>query len=152
MNTGVSIADGSPMPAPIDIIHSLDISSLRILVIEDDSMIGMLFAETLAGMGHTVCALAASQEEAVLAAREHRPDLMIVDARLGAGSGIRAVETILAHRFVPHVFVTGDKTAVAGELPEAIIVEKPFYVAELAAAMRRAMCAQRNHLKLICGE
>src|ERR1700719_4544619 len=57
--------------------------ALRVLVIEDDALIAMLLSELLAGMGHDVCATAATEADAVTAATRHRPDLMIVDARLG---------------------------------------------------------------------
>ena len=56
---------------------------LRVLVIEDDAIIGMLLSELLTGMGHGICAIAATEGEAVIAATRHRPDLMIVDASLG---------------------------------------------------------------------
>ena len=72
--------------------------SLRVLVIEDDALIAMLLSELLAGMGHAVCATAATESEAVTAAARYRPDLMIVDAGLGQGSGVSAVEEILRAR------------------------------------------------------
>jgi hypothetical protein len=46
----------------------------------------MLLAEPLAGVGHDVCATAAIEAEAVIAATRYRPDLMIVDAGLGRAS------------------------------------------------------------------
>jgi two-component system, response regulator PdtaR len=71
------------------------IKALRVLIIEDDALIAMLLAELLAGMGHDVCASAATEAEAVIAATRYGPDLMIVDAGLGRGSGVSAVEEIL---------------------------------------------------------
>jgi two-component system, response regulator PdtaR len=63
-----------------------------VLVIEDDTLIAMLLADWLAGMGHDVCATAATEGEAVIAAADHRPDPMIVDVGLGRGSGVSAVD------------------------------------------------------------
>jgi CheY-like chemotaxis protein len=60
--------------------------ALRVLVIEDDALIALLLSELLAGMGHDVCATAATEAEAVRAATRYRPDLMIVDAGLGRGA------------------------------------------------------------------
>ena len=68
--------------------------ALRVLVIEDDALIALLLSELLAGMGHDVCATATTEAEAVSAATRCNPDLMIVDARLGQGSGVSAVEEI----------------------------------------------------------
>ena len=104
--------------------------TLRVLVIEDDALIAMLLAELLAGMGHTVCATAATEREAVSAAAEYRPDLMIVDAGLGQGSGISAVEVILRSRPIAHVFLTGDAERVRLN-QNAVVVRKPFRQAEL---------------------
>ena len=86
--------------------------ALRVLVVEDDALIAMLLSELLAGMGHDVCATAASEAEAVIAATRYDPDLMIVDARLGRGSGVSAVEQILRAGPVAHVFVSGDAESV----------------------------------------
>ena len=69
--------------------------ALRILVVEDDPLIGMLLAEVLEGLGHEVCAIEANEADAVAAAARCSPDLMIVDARLGDESGIAAVDQIL---------------------------------------------------------
>ena len=70
-------------------------------------MLAMLLADVPAEMGHYVCATDATEAGAVAAADKCKPDLMIVDARLGEGSGVSAVEKILRRRFVPHVFVSG---------------------------------------------
>jgi two-component system, response regulator PdtaR len=116
---------------------------LRILVIEDDPLIAMLVADTLTGMGHSICAIARNEKEAVSAASKHCPDLMIVDARLGRESGIVAVNEIIKTCYIPHVFVTGDKHGVMALRPDAIVVEKPFLLPELTAAIDRAMLTLR---------
>jgi DNA-binding response OmpR family regulator len=72
--------------------------ALNVLVVEDDALIGMLFADVLAAMGHDVCAIEATEADAVAAAARYKPDLMIVDARLRDGSGVSAVEEILRTR------------------------------------------------------
>ena len=40
--------------------------ALQILVVEDDSLIAMLLAETLAEMGHGVCGVEATERGAVM--------------------------------------------------------------------------------------
>jgi DNA-binding NarL/FixJ family response regulator len=64
-----------------------DKSAPRALV-EDDALIAILLAELLAGMGHDVCATAATQAEAVIAATRYGTDLMIVDEGLGRGGAV----------------------------------------------------------------
>jgi two-component system, response regulator PdtaR len=117
-------------------------NALRVLVVEDDFMIGTLLAEVLEGMGHDVCAIEATEAGAVAGALRHRPDLMIVDARLGSGSGVSAVEEILRTRFVPHVFVSGDALRVRVQKPDAVVMQKPYREPELAAAILRALGAE----------
>jgi two-component system, response regulator PdtaR len=115
--------------------------ALRILVVEDEPLIGELFADLLVGMGHDVCAIAATETDAVAAAARLLPDLMIVDVRLGLGSGLTAVAEILRTRFIPHVFVSGDPSAVHDVRPDAVTLRKPFFASDLIRAIQRALCA-----------
>ena len=115
--------------------------ALRVLVIEDDALIAMLLSELLAGMGHDVCATAGTEAEAVSAATRYDPNLMIVDARLGRGSGVSAVEEILRAGAVAHVFVSGDAESAWRRRPDAIVIRKPFRETELARAIDMALAA-----------
>ena len=126
--------------APYECAYEL-MKALRVLVIEDDALIAMLLSELLAGMGHDVCATAASEAEAVSAAVCHRPDLMIVDAGLGRGSGVSAVEEILRAGPLAHVFISGDAGRVRIRKPDAVVIHKPFREAELARAIDMALAA-----------
>ena len=118
--------------------------SLRILVVEDDALIGMLLADMLAAMGHVVCAVAGTQDEAVAAAQRDEPDMLIVDAWLHKGSGVAAVDQIQRLGFVPHIFVTGDSRGVLALKPNAVVLEKPFTEAMLAAAINRAHASSKT--------
>jgi len=113
--------------------------ALRTLVVEDDAIIGGLLAETLEGLGHTLCALENNVANAVAAASHWRPDLMIVDVGLGEASGIIAVKEILRSGFVPHVFVTGDTLRGVPLGPDAVLIQKPFRVSDLDHAIQRAL-------------
>ena len=115
--------------------------ALRILVVEDDVMIGELLAETLEGLGHTVCAVERNFADAVAAALHWRPDMMIVDVGLGEESGIAVVKEILRREFVPHVFVTGDRVRDTLLAAEAVLLQKPFRVSDLEQAIERAQSA-----------
>jgi DNA-binding response OmpR family regulator len=115
--------------------------ALRILLVEDDSMIGMFLDMTLEQMGHVVCAIATTEAGAVAAAERFRPDLMIVDAALSAGDGVAAVVRILAQRAVRYIFASGDMTKVTARFPDAVVIQKPFNDTDLARAIQRAMDA-----------
>ncbi len=112
---------------------------LRVLVVEDDAVIALLYDEVLKGMGYEVCAIVGDETTAVSAALSCKPDLMIVDQRLGAGSGVAAVDEILTTLFIPQVFVSGDPAALRLSRPDAVVLRKPFHEAELGAAIDRAL-------------
>lgn len=113
----------------------------RVLVVEDNKLIGTLYIELLEEMGHSVCAIVATETEAVAAASIHKPDLMIVDASLAEGSGVSAVKRILRAGFVPHVFISGNATSVRQDRSDAIVMQKPFWGPDLECAIQRALAA-----------
>jgi CheY-like chemotaxis protein len=112
---------------------------LRVLVVEDDLIIGPLLAEVLEDLGHIVVAVVVDADAAVAAARNGRPDLIIVDIKLGEDSGVAAVREILHEGFVPHVFVTGDLLSNLGLGPDAVLIQKPYRSVDLVAAISRAI-------------
>ena len=111
----------------------------RVLVVEDDAIIGILLGEMLEGMGYDVCGIEATEHEAITAAARYRPDLMIVDVQLGEGSGVSAIATIHRARPVPHVFVSGDIAKLRALKPGSITIRKPYREPELALVIQRAL-------------
>jgi CheY-like chemotaxis protein len=132
-STGVGAAMEQVASAPL-----MALPSLRILIVEDEPLIGMLLGEMLELMGHEVCAIEATETAAVSAAARCKPSFLIVDAQLREGNGISAVDTILAQSYIPHVFVSGNRRGVLTVRPNSIVVEKPFTEAGLADAIARA--------------
>jgi CheY-like chemotaxis protein len=112
---------------------------LRVLVVDDDALVGELLAEMLDGMGYEICAVEATEADTVAAAFRCKPDLMIVDIHLGNGSGITAVEQIYRIWPIPHIFISGDSSTVQQLKPTEVVLQKPFLEAELARAIRRAL-------------
>jgi two-component system, response regulator PdtaR len=117
-------------------------SAIRILVVEDDAVIGVLLSELLADMGHEICAIESNEADAVAAAARCKPHLMIVDARLGDESGISAVDEILCTGAIPHVFITGDPSRIHALRPAAVVVQKPFRKSDIVRAMQRVLDAE----------
>jgi DNA-binding response OmpR family regulator len=115
--------------------------ALRILLVEDDGMVGMFLGMTLEQMGHEVCAVETTEAGAVASAARLRPDLMIVDVGLSAGDGAAAVERILIQGPVPYVFASGDLSKVRAHLPNAVMIQKPYDDTDLACAIEKAMAA-----------
>ena len=117
-------------------------SLLRVLLVEDDTPLGVLLGEVLEGMGYAVCAIEATEHGAIAAALRCKPDLLLVDVQLGVGSGVAAVEQILRGGFVPHVFYSGEISGVQMLKPSAVTLQKPFRVPDLARAIERALGAR----------
>jgi CheY-like chemotaxis protein len=115
---------------------------LRILVIEDSGMISWLIEETLNAMGHEVCGIARSEDEAVEMAERHRPDLLLVDTHLDPGSGYDAMRRILMNGHIPHIFISGDKISAEHLGPGALALQKPFQDADLEHAIRKAFAVR----------
>ena len=100
-------------------------------------MIGALLAEMLSDMGYAVCAVAATEEEAVASAMLHKPGLMIVDEQLREGSGLNAVGRILRMGVVPCIFMSA--APVYPPDPGRLVLRKPFLEADLILAVRRTV-------------
>jgi CheY-like chemotaxis protein len=112
-------------------------TQLRILVVDDNAVIGALIAEMLESLGHLVCAVATTEQSAIATAQSQKPDLMIVDMRLGAGSGAAAMNSILRAGPMPHVFISG--AGWEGVARGATTLRKPFGMADLIVAMDQAL-------------
>ena len=125
-------ASSAPLPAS---------PSLNILVVEDDPTVGMLLMEMLLSMGHTVCAVRTSPADAVSAAARYEPDLMLVDARLGRGSGVAAVVEIRRRQDIPFIYMSG--APIAGRQPDDIVLRKPFIEKDIVLAILGAMARHR---------
>jgi CheY-like chemotaxis protein len=109
----------------------------RVLVVEDEPMIRMLFEDMLGELGYTVAAEAARIEEALEATKNADFDLAILDANLN-GQPASPVADALVARGTPFVFATG-----YGEVPEPYrdrpLLRKPFPLAGLKQMLQSAL-------------
>jgi type II secretory ATPase GspE/PulE/Tfp pilus assembly ATPase PilB-like protein/DNA-binding response OmpR family regulator len=117
----------------------------RILSIDDDADIRELVARVLGGAGYET-AIAASGEEGLAAAREQRPDLIILDVMMPQMTGYAVCEEMQADpelRNIPVIFLTALGTeqdrAQAFSLGAVDHVVKPFKPDELVASVARHM-------------
>src|SRR5262245_25550265 len=98
----------------------------RVLVVEDEMLIGMLLEDMLAEMGHEVVAVVPRVNEALATVQQEAFDVAILDVHLGGQSAFPVAEALI-DRGIPFVFATG-----YGErgLPEKYrgrpILQKPF--------------------------
>ncbi len=117
-------------------------AALRILIAEDDALIGICLADVLETMGYAICAVSSTESNTVASAALYKPDIMIIDAHLGTGSGITAVEKILCVGYIPHIFASGDPSNILARMPAAIVLQKPFRESDLVLAIHKALAVQ----------
>jgi CheY-like chemotaxis protein len=115
-----------------------------IVIVEDDS----LMAEALTGfaeeLGYGVLTTTDTEEGAVRAVRDLKPDVVLMDVRLRDGNGLGAANTVRQSSLVPIVFCTsyaGNKAVACAvrALGNATLIEKPFNESELAQLLNKAV-------------
>jgi response regulator NasT len=114
----------------------------RAVVAEDEALIRMDIVETLQEGGYDVVGEASNGEEAIAAAREHRPDVVVMDIKMPVMDGITAAETIVKERLAPVVLLTAfSQTELVERARDAgamAYVVKPFTPADLLPAVEIA--------------
>jgi two-component system KDP operon response regulator KdpE len=113
----------------------------RILVVDDEPQIRRALRTNLVARGYEVD-LAATGEEALISAADHRPDVVILDLGLPGIDGIEVVEGLRGWTSVPIIVLSvrdaeGDKIA-ALDAGADDYVTKPFSMGELLARLRAA--------------
>lgn len=98
----------------------------HVLVIEDEWIVAEHLSIVAEDAGATSMAVAATERDAVGAARARRPDLILSDVRLAEGAGPAAVASIIREHGPTHViFVTGTPEECVPCDPPAVVLTKP---------------------------
>src|ERR1041384_4480884 len=117
----------------------------RLLVVEDECIVAFDLTVALEELGYTVVATAASSEEALRAAVEQCPDLVLMDINLaGRTDGIEAGCALRARHHIPLVYLTAnvDSTTLSRALatePDGYLV-KPYNEHTLRTTIEVAFC------------
>ena len=124
-------------------------SRARLLIVEDDYLVGMTVEATLVDAGHEVLALVTTGEEAVTKGIKLRPDLVLMDIRLaGEMTGIEAAIELRAAG-IPSLFASAHSdpaTKASGEEAEPLgWLAKPFTSSGLSSAVDTALARLRRH-------
>ena len=127
-------------------------AGLRVLIAEDDPLVAITLSDQLAGLGHTVVAVASDGQEAIDMAKRERPELAVLDIKMPNVDGISAAEQIGAELDIPMLMLTAysDRPLVlrAAEAGALSYLLKPVTSEELAAAISLAMARHRDKLAL----
>jgi AmiR/NasT family two-component response regulator len=115
---------------------------LRVLIAEDETIIRLDLRALLERLRMDVCAEARDGVEAVALARQHCPDLAIVDVKMPRLDGIEAARQILEERPIPVLVLTAygeqDLVARAAEAGVFGYLVKPFREQDLLPAIETA--------------
>jgi response regulator NasT len=117
-------------------------AAASVLTVEDDPIVRADLRLVLEDAGFTVVADARDGLEAIALAREHEPDVILLDLGLPRLGGVEATQQILAERRVPIVALTGRSETLAEEAVEAgatSYVLKPFAGPEVVTALQEAL-------------
>jgi len=98
----------------------------QVLIIEDEPVITFHISDVVEEAGATSVTFAQTELEALSAAMERRPDVIVSDVRLLTGTGPDAVTSIrLRVGRVPAIFITGNPEALEGYDHDGVL-GKPF--------------------------
>jgi DNA-binding LytR/AlgR family response regulator len=126
---------------------------VRILIVEDEPIIGRDIAQRLKARGHDVVGVARSSDEAMEQAHELRPNIVIMDIHLLDGhSGVDAAKRIRHELELPVIFLTAnsdDDTLSKAKIAEPYgFVVKPFSDQALHTAIEIAMAKHDEEMKV----
>ncbi|MBN1656818.1 MAG: response regulator [Anaerolineae bacterium] len=117
---------------------------VRILIVEDDTLIAMELQDRLQDLGYSVCARTRTAEDAVILAEGLQPSLVLMDIRLrGAMDGVQAAALIRERFDIPIIYLTAyadDATLARAKVTEPYgYIIKPFEERELLSAIEMAL-------------
>lgn len=115
--------------------------AVRVVIVEDEAITAMATGAMLKRLGHEVLATVSSGEAALEAVRRGRPDLVLMDIRLGGQlDGIETARRLRQSMKVPVVFVTAyvdDQTRRrAADIAPLAFVAKPLDETDLHRLLR----------------
>jgi len=117
---------------------------LRLLVVEDESLVALMIEDMLEELGCIVAASAASLARALALAHSEKLDGALLDMNL-AGQPVYPVAEILTDRRVPFIFATGyDRSTIDRRFAHVPVVHKPFDARELGRVLAMAIVGLGN--------
>lgn len=109
----------------------------RVLVVEDEVLVGMLIEEMLQELGYEVAALATHLEQALSLARSESFDVALLDINLNGKQSFPVADVIRA-RGLPFLFATGYGNRILDTSHADVpLLQKPFGLDELRRALER---------------
>lgn len=116
----------------------------KLVIVEDEGIVGLNIQRRLEGLGYNVVANVASGEEAITVVAETQPNLVLMDIKLeGNVDGIEAAAQIRERFQIPVVYITAytnEETLNRAKLTEPYgYILKPFEARDLATTIEVAL-------------
>lgn len=119
--------------------ESARLSGCRILLVEDEMLVSMLFEDVLTDLGCDIVGPAATRQKALTLATTERLDAALLDVNLG-GEPVYPVADVLASRRIPFAFVTGYGQSSLDERYALVpTLSKPFQLAIVEQVIRNLL-------------
>jgi CheY-like chemotaxis protein len=121
------------------------VTGAKILVVEDDPSLRTVIRLVLEQEGYEI-AEASNGQVALDELDDHRPDLIIVDAKMPILTGPQLIERIReqpARARIPVILLTGLPGAVPQHVKADMVVAKPFEKKELVDVIGRLLASNR---------
>ncbi|MBM9603776.1 response regulator [Desulfopila inferna] len=117
---------------------------IRIMVVEDEILVGIMIAKKLRAFGYDVRDVITSGEEAIDQAGYDQPQVILMDVTLsGSINGLQAARQIKVKYNIPIILFSGynkeDLAKEAEKIEPVAIVSKMGSIAELQAAIEKAV-------------
>lgn len=128
-----------------------------ILIAENEKILAKDLSNKLAGLGYEIVGIADSGEDAIRLATDSKPDLILMDIKLGEGiSGIEAAERINEMLDIPIIYTTAyseeDLIRRASKTKPYGYLSKPLMVSELRGAVEIALYKHQADQKIRISE
>ncbi|MFF3175358.1 ANTAR domain-containing response regulator [Streptomyces sp. NPDC057900] len=127
----------------------------RVVIAEDEALIRLDLKEMLEEEGYSVVGEAGDGQQAVELAREHKPDLVILDVKMPVLDGISAAEKIAEESIAPVLMLTAfsqrDLVERARDAGAMAYLVKPFSKSDVVPAIEMAV-SRFAELKALEGE
>ena len=125
-------------------MSNVALSGCRVLLVEDEVLIGMVLEDILDMLGCALAGSAATMEEAWRLAEASEFDVAVLDVNIGS-EPVYPLADAIRERGIAVVFATG---SLPDSLPERFgdcpVLEKPYVYAGVEAALGRAWPAQKR--------
>lgn len=113
---------------------------LHILIVEDETLIGLELKAILLSLGHTVLKVVSTGKDAIEKAKELKPDLIFMDINLkDFVTGIEAAESIHLDNVIPIIYITAMSTISPNLLFPYILITKPYFKEDIISAIEETM-------------